>query len=56
LSQHYIFETGRLIVRQYNYDRDKENFHCINGDEDVMRYIRPGTLNSILKLAQIEMK
>jgi len=41
LSQHYIFETKRLIVRQYNYELDKENFFRLNSDEDVVRYIRP---------------
>jgi [ribosomal protein S5]-alanine N-acetyltransferase len=41
LSHHYIFETERLVVRQYNYELDKENFFCLNGDEDVVRYIRP---------------
>src|SRR6185369_7847073 len=35
-----IFETERLIVRFYNKN-DKDNFFLVNGDEDVMRYIRP---------------
>lgn len=35
-----IFETERLIVRQYTSD-DKLNFFLINGDEEVVRYIRP---------------
>lgn len=35
-----IFETERLIVRHYTLD-DKDNFFSINGDEEVMRYIRP---------------
>lgn len=34
-----IFETERLVVRQYNED-DKDNFFLINGDEEIMRYIR----------------
>jgi ribosomal-protein-alanine N-acetyltransferase len=36
-----IFETERLIVRQYDFERDAENFFRINGDEEVVRYIRP---------------
>ncbi len=36
-----IFETERLSVRQYIFDIDTENFFLLNGDEDVMRYIRP---------------
>ena len=36
-----IFETERLIVRQYNFEKDRENIFRINGDIDVMRYIRP---------------
>jgi ribosomal-protein-alanine N-acetyltransferase len=36
-----IFETERLIVRQYNYELDIENFFRLNGDEEVVRYIRP---------------
>ena len=35
-----IFETERLIVRHYE-ENDQDNFFLINGDEDVMRYIRP---------------
>ncbi len=34
-----IFETSRLIVRHFD-ENDKENFFCVNGDEEVMRYIR----------------
>lgn len=41
MSHPYIFETARLIVRQYNYDLDIENFFRLNGDEEVVRYIRP---------------
>lgn len=41
MSQHFIFETGRLIVRPYNYDLDVENFFRLNGDEEIVRYIRP---------------
>ena len=36
-----IFETKRLIVRQYNFDIDAENFFLLNGDKEVMQYIRP---------------
>jgi len=36
-----IFETKRLIVRQYNFEIDAEGFFLLNGDEEVMRYIRP---------------
>lgn len=36
-----VFETERLIIRQYNYDLDIENFFRINGDEEIVRYIRP---------------
>ena len=35
-----IFETERLIVRQYDFATDTENFHLLNGDDEVMRYIR----------------
>jgi ribosomal-protein-alanine N-acetyltransferase len=35
-----IFETERLIVRPYSMD-DFKNFYRLNGDEDVMRFIRP---------------
>ena len=34
-----VFETERLIVRHYTAD-DKNNFFLINGDEEIMRYIR----------------
>jgi ribosomal-protein-alanine N-acetyltransferase len=34
-----IFETDRLIVRPFTTE-DKNNFFLINGDEEVMRYIR----------------
>ncbi|HEX4374841.1 MAG TPA: GNAT family N-acetyltransferase, partial [Puia sp.] len=34
-----IFETERLLVRQYNLD-DAENFYLLNSDEEVMKYIR----------------
>jgi ribosomal-protein-alanine N-acetyltransferase len=40
LNQSYIFETERLIVRQYIFDTDADNFFAINGDNEVMRYIR----------------
>lgn len=36
-----IFETKRLIVRQYNFEVDAEGFFLLNGDEEVMQYIRP---------------
>lgn len=35
-----IFETERLIVRQYVFETDADNFFALNGDEEVMRYIR----------------
>ena len=35
-----VFETERLIVCPYSMD-DFDNFYHLNGDEDVMRYIRP---------------
>jgi len=35
-----IFETERLIVRQYTED-DKDNIFRMGGNEEVMRYIRP---------------
>ena len=35
-----IFETERLIVRQYDFDIDADNFFLLNGDEEVVRYIR----------------
>jgi len=35
-----IFETKRLLVRTYT-ELDKENFFLLNGNEDVMHYIRP---------------
>ena len=34
-----VFETERLIVRPYTMD-DIDNFFQLNGDEEVMRYIR----------------
>ena len=36
----FIFETERLIVRQYDPAIDAENFFLLNSDKDVMRYIR----------------
>ena len=39
-KHHIIFETERLVVRQYDFDTDAENFFLLNSDEDVMRYIR----------------
>lgn len=35
-----IFETERLIVRQYEFEKDADNFFALNGNEEVMRYIR----------------
>ena len=35
-----IFETERLLVRTYS-EGDQEDFFLLNGNEDVMRYIRP---------------
>jgi ribosomal-protein-alanine N-acetyltransferase len=40
LNQPYIFKTERLIVRQYVFETDADNFFAINGDNEVMRYIR----------------
>jgi len=40
IKHHIIFETDRLIVRQYAFEIDTENFFLLNGDDDVMRYIR----------------
>ena len=34
-----VFETERLIVRPYTMD-ELDNFFKLNGDEEVMRYIR----------------
>jgi ribosomal-protein-alanine N-acetyltransferase len=38
--QSIIFETERLLVRPYT-EEDQENFYLLNGDMEVMRYIRP---------------
>lgn len=35
-----IFETERLLVRKYT-ESDKDVFFSLNGNEDVVRYIRP---------------
>ncbi len=40
LNTQTVFETERLIVRHYNAD-DADNFFLLNGDPEVMRYIRP---------------
>jgi ribosomal-protein-alanine N-acetyltransferase len=40
LSQHYIFETKRLIVRPYNYVLGVEGFFRLTGDEEIVKYIR----------------
>jgi ribosomal-protein-alanine N-acetyltransferase len=39
-SAHILFETERLIVRHYTKD-DSNDFFLLNGDEEIMRYIRP---------------
>lgn len=39
-SAHILFETERLIVRHYTKD-DSDNFFLLNGDEEIMRFIRP---------------
>jgi len=35
-----VFETERLLVRHYT-GADTDNFFLLNGDPEVMRYIRP---------------
>jgi len=35
-----IFETKRLLVRRFT-EHDKDHFFSLNGNEEVMRYIRP---------------
>lgn len=35
-----IFTTERILVRRYNIF-DADNFSLLNGDEEVVRYIRP---------------
>ena len=35
-----LFETQRLIIQQYT-SADEEIFFMLNGNEEVMRYIRP---------------
>ena len=40
INSNVIFETDRLLVRQYAFETDAENFFLLNSDEDVMRYIR----------------
>ena len=37
---HILFETERLMVRHFATD-DSDNFFLLNGDEDIMRFIRP---------------
>jgi [ribosomal protein S5]-alanine N-acetyltransferase len=37
---HLVFETDRLLVRHYT-EADADNFFLLNGDPEVMRYIRP---------------
>ena len=40
MSSHIIFETERLIVKQYVFETNADNFFALNGDEEIMRYIR----------------
>ena len=40
MNKRHIFETERLIVREYKFELDAGNFFLLNSDEDVMRYIR----------------
>ena len=40
INSHTIFETERLIVCQYDFDIDADNFFLLNSDEEVMKYIR----------------
>jgi ribosomal-protein-alanine N-acetyltransferase len=40
MSDSLIFETNRLQVRRYTTE-DFENFFRLNGDAEVVRYIRP---------------
>jgi len=37
---HPVFETERLIIHRYEAV-DFDNFFMLNGDEEIMRYIRP---------------
>jgi len=37
---HQLFTTERLIVRRYT-SGDVDNFFSLNGDEEIMLYIRP---------------
>ncbi len=41
-----IFETERLIVRPYVFETDSENFFSLNGDDEIMRYIRSAKTRS----------
>ena len=40
MPTHILFETERLMVRHFATD-DSDNFFLLNGDEDIMRFIRP---------------
>ena len=40
MNGNVIFETDRLLVRQYVFENDAENFYLLNSDAEVMRYIR----------------
>ena len=40
MNSYIIFETDRLIVQQYTFEADADNFFALNGDDEVMRYIR----------------
>jgi RimJ/RimL family protein N-acetyltransferase len=47
-----IFETERLLVRQYDFN-DAENFYLLNSDTDVMKYIRtPKTRQQAIQFLQ----
>src|SRR5262245_20894951 len=41
-----IFETERLLVRHYDYEIDSDNFFSLNGDDEIMRYIRSAKTRS----------
>ena len=40
MTAYKVFETERLLVRHYT-EADADNFFLLNGDTEVMRYIRP---------------
>ena len=49
-----LFETPRLLVRQYDLS-DEDSFFLLNGNEEVVRYIRPAKtrVESDLYLRQV---